>query len=160
MRLVLILSLLLAIPACKSKTAPPAPPELAALLSGYEELRAGLAQDKSVVSVASKTRVAAETASGAVPRHKASLTAVARTAGELEKAPASDLEAQRAKFGDLSRELLGLAQAEPGLQQGRYVYECPMARGYRKWVQPKPGIENPYMGKSMLECGAESTWAP
>jgi hypothetical protein len=160
MRPLASLLLVLSIAGCKSSPPPPsAPPELAPVLAAYEELRAGLAADRSVTQAASKARAAAEQAGSTATKAKPRLDAIARSAGALEQAGA-DLEAQRLKFGDVSRELIGLAQLEPALQQDRFVYECPMARGYRKWVQSTPQIDNPYMGKSMLQCGAESTWAP
>jgi hypothetical protein len=28
----------------------------------------------------------------------------------------------------------------------------------KKWVQPEEAIENPYMGKAMLQCGGGSDW--
>jgi threonine/homoserine/homoserine lactone efflux protein len=38
-----------------------------------------------------------------------------------------------------------------------HVFECPMAKGYKRWVQPTDELENPYMGQEMLTCGSEVT---
>ena len=48
--------------------------------------------------------------------------------------------------------------AEPSHKKGRYVFYCPMVKGYQKWVQVDKKISNPYMGTRMLECGAKSDW--
>ena len=56
----------------------------------------------------------------------------------------------------MSRALIAVLSAEPSLQQGRHVYECPMAKGYKKWVQVSEGVSNPYMGTDMLQCGTEA----
>ncbi len=54
------------------------------------------------------------------------------------------------------RHVVALLVAEPSLQKGQYIFECPMAQGDNKWVQTNAKISNPYMEKKMLECGGES----
>ena len=46
------------------------------------------------------------------------------------------------------------------MQEGRYAFECPMAKGYQKWVQTTPNLQNPYFGSEMLSCGVSIGWQP
>ncbi len=49
---------------------------------------------------------------------------------------------------------------DPSLRSGRFLFLCPMASGYKKWVQTTPTLNNPYWGKRMLTCGSQLTdWA-
>ena len=57
----------------------------------------------------------------------------------------------------MSRHLLALLRAEDSLASGLHVFECPMADGYGRWVQPSADISNPYMGTRMPACGSESS---
>lgn len=131
-----------------------------AALSHYETLRAALAADdlKPVAGAAAQlaevAKVASEKASGSA---KASLEGIAKTSLELKNK--SEIDAARLTFGEVSKHLVGLVAAEPELQRDRYVFECPMAKGYKKWVQTKTALENPYMGKKMLECGSKTDWS-
>ena len=77
-------------------------------------------------------------------------------ADRLARVERGDLDAAREAFGELSRALIALLSEDPSLQEGRYVYECPMVDGYKKWVQVSEGTSNPYMGRKMLECGTEA----
>jgi len=54
--------------------------------------------------------------------------------------------------------MVALMVAEPSLSRGRHVFECPMANGYRKWIQPGANISNPYMGTRMPTCGSATDW--
>jgi Cu(I)/Ag(I) efflux system membrane fusion protein len=67
---------------------------------------------------------------------------------------------QRRTFGDLSRAVVSLLSEHSTLARGRYVFQCPMAQGYQKWVQTGERLENPYMGGRMLRCGSSSEWSP
>lgn len=128
-----------------------------ALLRQYETIRAALASDQAagVPAAASALASSAEQALGqASAAAKPYVQGVVTASRALESAGASDIAKQRAAFGDLSRHVVGLLGAEPSLQSGRYVFECPMVTGYGKWVQTKESIENPYMGKQMLACGS------
>ncbi len=71
---------------------------------------------------------------------------------------AGDVEAARSAFGEVSRHVVALLAADRTLAEGKHVFECPMAAGYKKWIQPTAKLENPYMGTKMLSCGGESTW--
>ncbi len=73
-------------------------------------------------------------------------------------AAATDIEAARLAYGELNRFLIALAAADPRLQEGWHVFRCPMAKGFKKWLQKSPTLENPYMGQKMSTCGGSSTW--
>ena len=66
----------------------------------------------------------------------------------------------RIGFGDISQALISMASKTPSLKEGRYVFKCPMAQKYSKWVQTSKEMANPYMGKKMLKCGYETDWRP
>jgi len=70
----------------------------------------------------------------------------------MESVEASDLAALRRSFGELSRPLVALL-GELSELTGYFVFECPMAAGYKRWIQPTDAIQNPYMGSRMLRCG-------
>ena len=126
--------------------------------TAYETLRAALAQDDLEKSKLAAS-AAAKAARASLPKagtQKANLEAMAQAADAIAAAP--DLTAQRREFGELSRHLISLMVAVPSLQKSRFVFSCPMAKGYKKWVQVKKKMENPYMGQEMLECGSESEW--
>jgi hypothetical protein len=143
-----------------TRSSPPeAAPSVDAVLAGYEQARALLAADK-LEGVAHAARdietTARAAASGASDANRTHLTSIAGAAGRMAKA--EDLAAARASFGEVSRPLVQLLAANPDLAKGRHVFECPMAKGYSKWVQPTAKLENPYMGQEMLTCGGESRW--
>lgn len=50
--------------------------------------------------------------------------------------------------------------SEPPLKSQWNLYRCPMALGYKFWVQPKSeaGKMNPYMGRAMQQCGSVKPW--
>ena len=77
---------------------------------------------------------------------------------ELAAAPATDLPRLRREFGDVSRHVVALLTAEASLARGLHVFECPMAEGYGRWVQPSADISNPYMGTRMPACGTETSF--
>ena len=121
----------------------------AATLADYERIRALLAADEmNGLPEAAQALAASAT--------RSSYTAVAASATKL--AGASEIEAARLAFGEVSREVVTLLAQDPALAKGQHVFECPMVKGYRKWIQPSQDMANPYMGKKMLACGGESTW--
>lgn len=130
-------------------------------LDAYEQIRAQLAGDDVAGVTASAdtlAKAAAEATSKVPERLRAHVQAVAFSARTLEEMPKEDPNAVRRTFGDVSRSVVALLAAEPVLQQGRHVFECPMAQGYKKWVQPTAEISNPYMGTRMPSCGSASEW--
>jgi hypothetical protein len=133
-----------------------------AALAKYETLRDGLAKDSTAgladaaSALAADARKAAQGASGAA---KSSLESLAAAADAFKAKPESDIEGLRVAFSDVSKHTVGVLVAAPSLQQGLFVFQCPMVKGYQKWIQTSDGIKNPYMGAKMLECGEKTTWA-
>lgn len=62
-----------------------------------------------------------------------------------------DIDQLRASFKSLST--LYIEHGEKGKMKGLMIAECPMAKA--KWIQKEGKIQNPYYGKSMLECGGK-----
>jgi len=147
-----LLLLVVACTACSSKggEAPAAPPVLGPLQAGYEALRARLSDDDLAGA-----RSAAEALAGAGAAGEAALKDPA-----LAVAKTSEIEAARLSFGELSKAYLTWLAAEPERGKGLHAFRCPMAQGYKKWVQVDSAMKNPYMGKRMLECGSEVALAP
>jgi len=135
--------------------------QLEPVLASYETIRAQLARDEieAAVTSAGTLEKAATDAAGAAPdRLRSSLGSLASAAGQLKQAPKNDATSVRRTFGDVSKAVVELLTAEPSLRKGQHLFECPMAQGYKKWVQPSEKLANPYMGKEMLECGEASKW--
>lgn len=128
------------------------------LMKPYEDCRALLAADKGAgVSDCAKAMSAAakgaqEAASGAVKEH---LGAIATAADALAGTPADDVEKLRLAYGDVSKSVVALLTATPAAAKDYHVFECPMAKGYKRWAQADKNMANPYMGTKMLECGSE-----
>ena len=128
----------------------------------YEQIRASLARDdgSEVPANALLLAKAAEQAAAGSSGTRAELEAIAAAAEELAATSSSDLRSLRRAFGEVSRAVVTLIVADETLANGRYVFRCPMARGYKKWVQTSAELENPYMGSRMLHCGSKTRWAP
>lgn len=144
--------------ACSIPPPPAAPRDALAL---YERIRAALARDdaRGVPEVArALADVARRAAAGAPPATRLPLLRLGDAADGLAGTPTSDLAAVRLAFGEVSRGVVSLIVSEPALAEGRYIFRCPMAEGYRKWVQARAELENPYMGSRMLRCGSETEW--
>ena len=110
-------------------------------LEQYEMVRSGLAADELASAKNGATNLVTavqEEFSGSKPMIDAA-----------QKLAASEsLDDARAAFGAVSGELVKVVQGQPGF----YVMNCPMVKN-GVWVQTVAKIENPYMGKKMLECG-------
>ena len=63
-------------------------------------------------------------------------------------AAATTLEPQREAFRAWSTYVIVLTKEV----QGFYVVHCPVP-GCGDWLQTDPNVDNPYMGKSMRDCG-------
>lgn len=126
------------------------------VLTGYEQLRAALANDDTTPVAALATKLEAPAAALAEAKKPG--------ADDLVKAVAAlkaaiDVKAARLAFGDLSRGVVAAVAADATLQPGRFLFSCPMAAGYQQWVQLSSTMANPYMGKRMLGCGeAKAAW--
>jgi hypothetical protein len=150
----------------KSREAVPEPSTLPAetgarideAVAAYDVVRGALAEDRGDVKTpATKLADAAGLASASAPDTvRRPLEELSSAAQRLAGLDGTDLIGAREAFGDVSRALISVLSAEPSLQQGRHVYECPMAKGYKKWVQVSEGVSNPYMGTDMLQCGTEA----
>ena len=131
------------------------PANIGELLSAYGLVRGALANDRSDVRAeALELASAARSGMESVPdRLRLPLEELAAASQRLAELDGSDLRRARSAFGEVSRELITLLSAEPGLQTGLWLYDCPMAEGYSKWVQSDEKVSNPYMGSEMLQCG-------
>ena len=138
---------------------PPAPKVEGAIgevLAAYAAIHGELVVDKTdgVAAAADKLAESAakagESAAEAVKAHYAELT---KAAGELAKA--TDVKAARLAYGEVSKHVVMIMEMSPDLSSVHHVFECPMAEGYKKWVQASDKLANPYMGSSMPDCGAE-----
>jgi protein SCO1 len=129
-------------------------------LASYEAMRARLAADDLVGAQSHAAAIAdaatrASADAGAARHGLLDLAAAARAVGA-----AADIAAARLSFGDLSKNVVALMAGDPALREGRFLFLCPMASGYQKWVQTSPTLNNPYWGKRMLTCGNQLTiWA-
>ncbi len=130
-------------------------------LAAYEEARALFAGDKQAGIDAAAQKIAAsaskalETAPEAAKPH---LQGVIDAAKKLDAATKEGIEPARKAYGEVSKHVIGLIAAFPSLAEGRYVFTCPMATGYQKWVQTNEQLANPYMGQRMLACGGPTDW--
>lgn len=134
-----------------------------AVLDAYERVRAHLAKDEvaGAVKAAAALREAATQASTDAPADsRAHLDALARAASDLASTSPEDPDAVREAFGEASRPFVAMLAADSALAGEHHVFECPMAQGYKKWVQPDAELSNPYMGTRMPKCGTESEWEP
>jgi hypothetical protein len=127
-------------------------------VSAYEEIRRALAQDRSNVrsqalALAGAAQVAATTAPESLQTPLDDLSTASQRLGILAT---DDLAEARAAFGEISRAMVSLLSQAPSVRRGMHVYECPMAQGYKKWVQSDDAISNPYMGSDMPKCGTEA----
>jgi hypothetical protein len=127
-------------------------------LSAYEKISKALTEDDADVTaealeLAGAAKAAATTAPASLRGPLEELSAAAQRLGTLET---DDLSEARGAFGEVSRAIVSLLSAAPSLQEGLHVYECPMAEGYKKWVQHEEGVSNPYMGREMPKCGTEA----
>jgi hypothetical protein len=132
-----------------------------AALGAYEQVRALLAEDRIEKLTEAADRLeqtAGEAARKVAGPLRADLDSLAAAARRLGETPTAQMEEVRRAFGEVSRPVVRLLSAERSLAEGRHVFECPMATGYNKWVQPGPTISNPYMGTQMSWCGAKTEW--
>ncbi len=128
------------------------------VLSEAEVLRQTLADDRTDTLATSAARLDAEASAlaAAAPATAGSegLSTATKALVAATTQPVIDLKTVRLAYGELQKVLVGIIAADASLQAGRSLFECPMARGYQRWVQVSPKMANPYMGKRMLECGS------
>jgi len=127
-------------------------------LSIYEDMRADLAVDKTgtVPALAAKLSGAVKAAGNAAPHTaRPRYQAVVTAADKLAEIAGSESAKVRLQFGEVSRPIVALLVAAPELAGSYHVFQCPMAKGYKRWVQPTASLSNPYMGTRMPTCGME-----
>ena len=128
-------------------------------LKSYETMREKLAADdlEGARAQAKAIADAATRAAGDGGAAKQGLLEIATHARAVSAA--ADIAPARLAFGELSKDVVALMVGNPTLRAGRFLFLCPMAPGYQKWVQTTPALNNPYWGKRMLTCGRElTTW--
>lgn len=129
------------------------------IADAYESTRAALADDdlaKAQTAAAALAKAAsAETADEHLRHHQKPIAESAAAFGKSK-----DIGAARLVFGDISKAFIALVAADKSLGASLHAFACPMAKGYKKWVQPTTGVSNPYMGKAMGTCGAKTEMKP
>jgi hypothetical protein len=132
--------------------------EVLKMLADYEAVRAALAEDDLAAATKGAERLMASAkAAGAsvAGRTKPQVEAIGKAAEQMSKTDPDAAKLRRA-FGELSRQVVAYLVKDPGIARGFTVFECRMADGYGKWVQPGEKMGNPYMGKAAPDCGAKS----
>ncbi len=110
-------------------------------LEQYEMVRSGLAADELASAKNGATNL--------VTAVREEFAASKPMIDASEKLAASEsLKDARAAFQVISKELTNLVKGQPGY----FVMNCPMMKD-GLWVQTTEKVNNPYYGKSMLECG-------
>ena len=127
-------------------------------LEAYEDLRlklaAGVTDELSnlALELASRSRRAAEEASGEARGHFEKLAEVANGYAKQE----GDLADRRRAFGEISEIVVQLVTVDRELREGRLVYRCDEVEGYDRWVQTGGEMKNPYLGGD--DCGDLVPW--
>ncbi|OGQ25415.1 MAG: hypothetical protein A2138_26535 [Deltaproteobacteria bacterium RBG_16_71_12] len=135
------------------------------VLATYDEMQRRFAKDDAATGVladqlARSSAAASAAATGATKQALADLAAAAtKLAEQMKAAPGPAIDVQRKAFADLSKLVVALLVADPSLQKGRFIFECPMAPSYKKWVQTHGKLQNPWYGSKMLECGEKADWS-
>ena len=119
-------------------------------LMQYEKVRKALAADDLA---------GAKTAAGAFSAMSEPAAApLVKVAAAITEA--KDIAAARLAFGPLAKAALTVASSDKEAGKGGLAWQCPMAKGYQKWLQLDPDMANPYMGKRMLKCGGRVPLSP
>ena len=122
-------------------------------MAPYEDCRKLLAADKSegIPECASAMAKAAGSLLEEAGAHRKHVAVAATALAEI----GPDLVEQRLAFGEVSQGIVGLLSDAPNEAKKYHIFECPMAEGYKRWVQVSEEIANPYMGTKMLACGSK-----
>lgn len=127
-----------------------------AIVGPYDTCRTLLSEDKTdgLAACAGALSAAAKAQKSALPAElQDRADAIAAAADQM--AAAKDLEAARVAFAKTSEPVVGLLAALPDAAKQFHVFECPMAKNYKRWAQASPELANPYMGTKMQTCGSE-----
>jgi hypothetical protein len=128
------------------------------MMDSYEVCRALLAGDSTegIANCANGIVTASKASHGAAPEAAHTHIATLETAAlALAAAPADDIAATRLAFGAVSESVVAMLMSAPDAAKDYHLFECPMAKGYKRWAQPGAELQNPYMGAKMLSCGSE-----
>jgi HPt (histidine-containing phosphotransfer) domain-containing protein len=116
-----------------------------AIVAAYLEIQSQLVADKADTIKAQAHTIAAQAAVMGEPG-----SAIATAAADVEKAP--DLKAAREAFAQLSEAVVAAAKNDGWTDvSGLKLAYCPMVK--RSWLQSQDTLQNPYLGKTMLNCG-------
>jgi hypothetical protein len=120
------------------------------ILGQYVMIQESLAADstKGVDTAAARIAALAEAAETADPQTEHFFHEVKKSA---EAVTATDIEAVRQQFFELSKPLMAYLKDSYSGQKDAYRYFCSMAD--KGWIQAELGPRNPYYGASMLKCG-------
>jgi hypothetical protein len=126
-------------------------------MQSYDSCRKLLAADKANMKgcAAGISTNASAVMLGASDKAKPHAQATKVAADALAKLGADDIEKVRLAFGEVSRGMVALLKASPDEAKKYHVFECPMAKGYKRWAQIDGELKNPYMGSKMLSCGSK-----
>jgi uncharacterized protein DUF3347 len=116
-----------------------------AIVAAYLEIQSQLVADKVDGIKAQAHTIGAQAAVMGEPG-----SATATAAADVEKAP--DLKAAREAFAPLSEAVVAAAKKDGWTDvSGLKLAYCPMVK--RSWLQSQDTLQNPYLGKTMLNCG-------
>ena len=114
-----------------------------ATLDGYEQIRAALANDNLRTA-----KTAASSLAALLRPADANTPAPAAYTPAEEVGSAIAIDRARQVFKTLSAKVIPLAQGVEGF----YVMTCPLPSA-GDWVQQKPEVDNPYLGKAIHTFG-------
>lgn len=120
------------------------------LLRAYDQVRLALAADSLAKAKSASKRVIVR--AGRMKGKPGKQIVAAAKALQVSK----NLAAARLAFGQLSKHTIAYLKAHPKYAHGVQAFSCPMAKGYKKWIQIQGKMANPYMGKRMLMCGSKT----
>ncbi|KQT18628.1 hypothetical protein ASG31_05620 [Chryseobacterium sp. Leaf404] len=124
--------------------------QVSKLYQNYIVLKNALASDSSAKAAVSASEFL-KTASGLDSKtvNSASLKQIKDNAQFISAS--KDIKVQRAKFQNISDQMLSLSKTYKLADKTIYLQYCPMADA--AWLSNEAKIINPYYGSSMLNCG-------
>lgn len=126
-----------------------------AVIDPYFEMAAALAEDREVPMERHEKLLASAKELAAAGGETKPLAE--RVLKEAESFPKTGIEGQRKKFEALSAAMIAFAEkAAPAKKL--YVIHCPMKKA--DWLQTDEKVRNPYLGKSMPDCGQVTRTIP
>ena len=132
-------------------------PVLNAVLTGYYNVKNGLAQSDAKAAATASTGLLQSITGidmAAIPAkdHAAFMKLKDKLAYDARHiSESTDINHQREHFTSLSANMIALAKQAQLSQDPVYEDYCPMKRAY--WLSNDKEIKNPYYGKEMPDCG-------